>query len=78
MDVHRPTPWSLGQRIQNAATDGVRGAGASLDVLLPIRTRGTAEPLFCVHPFIGLAWSYAGLSRELTEDRPIYGLQSPR
>ncbi|WP_430459382.1 non-ribosomal peptide synthase/polyketide synthase, partial [Rhodococcus opacus] len=72
-----PTPESLGQRIQKWTNDGVDGAGASLDVLLPIRTRGTAEPLFCVHPFIGLAWSYAGLGRELTQDRPIYGLQSP-
>nr|WP_257792485.1 thioesterase domain-containing protein [Rhodococcus oxybenzonivorans] len=33
--------------------------------------------MFCVHPFIGLAWSYAGLSGHLTQDRPIYGLQSP-
>ncbi|WP_312033990.1 non-ribosomal peptide synthase/polyketide synthase [Rhodococcus sp. 3A] len=72
-----PTPRSLGQRIQQGAPDGARDANGSLDVLLPIRTRGTAEPLFCVHPFIGLAWSYAGLSRELTQDRPVYGLQSP-
>ncbi|WP_335743621.1 non-ribosomal peptide synthase/polyketide synthase [Rhodococcus oxybenzonivorans] len=72
-----PTPQSLGERIAKSTADGVLDTGASLDVLLPIRTRGAAEPLFCVHPFIGLAWSYAGLSGHLTQDRPIYGLQSP-
>ncbi|MEU2005891.1 non-ribosomal peptide synthase/polyketide synthase [Rhodococcus sp. NPDC019616] len=72
-----PTPQSLGERIAKPTADGVLDTGASLDVLLPIRTRGAAEPLFCVHPFIGLAWSYAGLSGHLTQDRPIYGLQSP-
>lgn len=44
-----------------------------LDVLLPLRTRGSRLPLFCVAPATGLAWSFAGL---LVDDRPVYGLQS--
>ncbi|TLF82504.1 non-ribosomal peptide synthetase [Nocardia cyriacigeorgica] len=52
-------------------------AGAALDVLLPLRAEGTAEPLFCVHPMYGLAWSYAGLAAHIPDGVPLYGLQSP-
>ncbi|PMR61414.1 non-ribosomal peptide synthetase [Verrucosispora sp. ts21] len=48
-----------------------------LDVLLPLRATGDRAPLFCVHPFTGLSWGYAGLARHLESDRPLYGLQSP-
>ncbi len=51
--------------------------GAALDVLLPLRPAGTAEPLFCVHPMYGLAWAYAGLAAHVPDDVPLYGLQSP-
>ncbi|MFD3471226.1 amino acid adenylation domain-containing protein [Streptomyces sp. NPDC058682] len=43
-------------------------------VLLPLRTRGTLAPLFCVHPLGGLSSMYAGLLQHV-EDRPVYGLQ---
>ncbi|HEX6355794.1 non-ribosomal peptide synthase/polyketide synthase [Actinophytocola sp.] len=49
----------------------------ALAVLLPIRTAGTREPLFCVHPAAGISWVYSGLVRGLEPDRPIYGLQAP-
>ncbi len=52
-------------------------AGAALDVLLPLRAEGEAEPLFCVHPMYGLAWSYAGLAGHMPDGVPLYGLQSP-
>ncbi|WP_425343124.1 amino acid adenylation domain-containing protein [Nocardia cyriacigeorgica] len=52
-------------------------AGAALDVLLPLRAGGEAEPLFCVHPMYGLAWSYAGLAGHMPDEVPLYGLQSP-
>ena len=45
------------------------------DVLLPLRTTGGRAPLFCVHPAIGIAWSYYALLAET--DRPVYGLQVP-
>ncbi|MFE3187366.1 amino acid adenylation domain-containing protein [Nocardia sp. NPDC059240] len=48
-----------------------------LDVLLPIRTEGEREPLFCVHPAAGIAWCYQGLAQAIDPGRPIYGLQSP-
>ncbi|MEH6793174.1 MAG: amino acid adenylation domain-containing protein [Rhodococcus sp. (in: high G+C Gram-positive bacteria)] len=47
------------------------------DVLLPIRPQGTLPPLFCIHPAVGVAWSFAGLPSSLHPDRPVYGLQLP-
>ncbi|MEU4775488.1 amino acid adenylation domain-containing protein [Micromonospora sp. NPDC023644] len=49
--------------------------GGSTEVLLPLRTRGSGPPLFCVAPATGLAWAYAALLASLP-DRPVYGLQS--
>ncbi|MFE4517477.1 thioesterase domain-containing protein, partial [Kitasatospora sp. NPDC056783] len=49
----------------------------SFPVLLPIRTRGSRPPLFCVHPAAGISWVYTGLLRHLDSEQPIYGLQAP-
>ncbi|HEY6309535.1 MAG TPA: amino acid adenylation domain-containing protein [Streptosporangiaceae bacterium] len=48
----------------------------SLNVLLPIKTRGHRPPLFCVHPASGLSWSYMPLARHVPEDFRLYGLQA--
>ncbi|MFI9504597.1 amino acid adenylation domain-containing protein [Nocardia sp. NPDC052566] len=69
-----PTPSGLVGQLRER---GAEGADASFDVLLPLRTSGTAEPLFCLHPIVGISWSFAGLAAHLDPDRPIYGLQSP-
>ena len=44
--------------------------------LVPIQRRGSRRPLFCVHPYFGLAHCYLELSRLLGPDQPFYGLQS--
>ena len=44
--------------------------------LVPIQSRGSSRPLFCVHPYFGLAHCYLELSRMLGPDQPFYGLQS--
>ncbi|MEO3814902.1 FkbM family methyltransferase, partial [Sphaerisporangium sp. B11E5] len=65
-----PTVASLAGRI---------GEGAGRDdaaVLLPIRARGTAAPLFCVHELYGLSWVYRRLTEYIPEDVPVYGLQA--
>jgi thioesterase domain-containing protein len=54
-----------------------RAGDAAFDVVLPIRTTGSREPLFCIHPVGGLSWAFAGLARHLDPERPLYGLQSP-
>ncbi|MFI5015716.1 MAG: AMP-binding protein [Hyphomicrobiales bacterium] len=49
---------------------------AALDVLLPIRPRGSLPALFCIHPGGGLSWCYSGLARQIPAGHPIYGLQA--
>ncbi|WP_084483903.1 non-ribosomal peptide synthetase [Nocardia anaemiae] len=71
-----PTPAGIVAELRARGTEGA-GTDAAFDVMLPIRTSGTAEPLFCIHPIGGIAWSFAGLAAHLDADRPIYGLQSP-
>jgi thioesterase domain-containing protein len=34
------------------------------------------KSLFCVHPAGGLSWCYAGLLREISPDRPVFGIQA--
>ena len=70
------TAESIAARISSsfaAASDASAGFG----VLLPLHPDGGREPLFCIHPAIGLAWCYAGLSAHLGPDRPVWGVQSP-
>jgi len=43
--------------------------------LVPIQRTGNRQPIFCVHPFFGLAHCYQELSRLLGSDQPFYGLQ---
>nr|WP_240468109.1 alpha/beta fold hydrolase [Streptomyces dangxiongensis] len=47
-----------------------------LDVLLPLRTRGSGPALFCFHAGGGLSWRYAGLLRHLPASLPVYGVQA--
>lgn len=54
---------------------GEQGADSAFEVVLPLRTEGVGAPLFCVHPAIGIAWSYFSLLGET--ERPLYGLQVP-
>ena len=70
-----PTPEALARRIGDVDTSGPDAS--ALSILLPIRTAGDAEPLFCIHPAIGLAWCYSGLTQYVDPARPLYGLQSP-
>jgi hypothetical protein len=71
-----PTPAGLAAQLDNRRSGHI-DPEAAFDVLLPLRPSGSAEPLFCVHPLGGIAWSFAGLAAHLDADRPIYGLQSP-
>ncbi|MFC4374718.1 non-ribosomal peptide synthase/polyketide synthase [Nocardia halotolerans] len=67
-----PTPAVVVARLR-----GEEDAADAFAVLLPLRTSGTGAPLFCIHPVGGVSWSFAGLTRHLDSQRPIYGLQSP-
>nr|WP_245551191.1 non-ribosomal peptide synthetase [Nocardia paucivorans] len=76
-----PRPADLAKRIESGIPAGHTPADTTafgFDVLLPIRTGGQREPLFCIHPASGLAWCYRPLDEHLSADRPIYGIQAPQ
>ncbi|MGH3692819.1 MAG: amino acid adenylation domain-containing protein [Pseudonocardiaceae bacterium] len=72
----------LGRLFETPTVAGLAGAldaqvnGSEFDVLLPIRRAGDAPPLFCIHPAGGLAWSFVGLTKHVSTQHPIYGLQA--
>ncbi|MCF1594979.1 amino acid adenylation domain-containing protein [Streptomyces muensis] len=68
-----PTPAGLAAVLTGTAgLDARRSTGG----LLPLRARGSAAPLFCLHPGGGFSWCYAGLVRHLGADVPVYGIQA--
>ncbi|WP_338876064.1 non-ribosomal peptide synthase/polyketide synthase [Mycetohabitans endofungorum] len=67
-----PTLASLARHL--AKRDGIQEN--SFSVLLPLKPTGSRTALFCIHPGLGLSWSYMGLSNYLSPDQPLYGLQA--
>ncbi|WP_159066409.1 non-ribosomal peptide synthetase, partial [Streptomyces hygroscopicus] len=65
-----PTVSALAHRLSSGDT------GRALDVLLPLRSTGSAPPLFCVHPAGGISWPYAGLVPYVDPSCPVYGVQA--
>lgn len=49
----------------------------AVPTIAPIRTTGHLDPVFCIHPLVGLVDCYAGLTAHVDDDRPIYGVQVP-
>jgi amino acid adenylation domain-containing protein len=47
-----------------------------MGVMLPLQTGGSRPPLFCIHPGTGVGWTYAGLTRHLGPDQPLYAVQA--
>ncbi|WP_367133476.1 MULTISPECIES: amino acid adenylation domain-containing protein [Streptomyces] len=66
-----PTPAGLARRL-HSGTDTATAFGA----LLPLRSRGDGPALFCVHPGVGIGWSYQGLTRHIDPRHPVYALQA--
>ncbi|SED96656.1 amino acid adenylation domain-containing protein [Streptomyces sp. 2112.3] len=64
-----PTPARLCEQLDG---DG----GGAFEVILPLRTSGSAAPLFCVHPIAGLSWRYSTLLSALSADHPVYAVQA--
>ncbi len=44
--------------------------------LVPIQSRGTKRPLFCIHAGGGNVLFYTDLARRMRPDQPLYGLQA--
>lgn len=67
-----PTIAKLAKRLGESGT----ASDETFHVLLPIKSKGSRAPLFCVHPVLGLSWCFIGLSKHLHPDQPLYGLQA--
>jgi len=63
--------------IAASAESGDGSSAGVFDVMLPIREQGADNPVFCIHPVLGLSWAYRGLADALDAAIPIYGVQSP-
>ncbi|MBP7964638.1 MAG: SDR family NAD(P)-dependent oxidoreductase [Caldilineaceae bacterium] len=48
----------------------------AFDPLVPMQTKGTRPPLFCIHPWAGMVYPYYELAQALGPDQPIYGFQA--
>ncbi|MFH8768881.1 non-ribosomal peptide synthase/polyketide synthase [Streptomyces sp. NPDC017958] len=68
-----PTVRALAERLAGGAGPDEHNA---LDVLLPLRAKGSGPALFCFHAGGGLSWRYAGLLRHLPASVPVYGVQA--
>ncbi|KAF9341443.1 hypothetical protein BGX26_008685, partial [Mortierella sp. AD094] len=67
-----PTIAELAQKL-------IQGTDSQEDeygVLFPLKTQGSRPPLFCIHPGLGMSWSYRGLAKYLNLEQPLYGLQA--
>ncbi|MGX7673841.1 amino acid adenylation domain-containing protein [Plantactinospora sp. DSM 117369] len=65
-----PTPAALAARLDAVP----RNLG--LAPMLTLRADGDRTPLFCLHPGMGLGWSYTALLPVLAPVRPVHALQS--
>ncbi|WP_072947442.1 non-ribosomal peptide synthetase [Rhodococcus koreensis] len=74
------TVESIASKVEAVSDDSTHLAPtgpSAFDVLLPIRSTGNSDPIYCIHPASGLAWCYAGLAPHIQPGRRMYGLQSP-
>ncbi|KAG0042710.1 hypothetical protein BGZ83_000149 [Gryganskiella cystojenkinii] len=67
-----PTITKLAKKL----LQGNNGQEDEYGVLLPLKTQGSRPPLFCIHPGLGMSWSYGGLAKYLNSEQPLYGLQA--
>ncbi|MGW1410750.1 amino acid adenylation domain-containing protein [Streptomyces sp. NPDC002403] len=71
------TPLRATRERRASATASDEPHRNSLEPVLTLRTGGHRTPLICVHPGLGLSWSYVNLLPYLDPDRPVHTLQSP-
>jgi amino acid adenylation domain-containing protein len=68
----------LGATIEDlAAVLREHAVPTSSNPLVSIQAKGSQPPFFCIHPAGGIVYCFRELARQLGEDRPFYGVQSP-
>lgn len=66
----------LGDLAQVIDAQALKDEGTGPVIVLK-QTQAPKAPLFLIHPAGGLSWGYRNIVRQLSEDRPVYGLQHP-
>ncbi|KAF9923521.1 hypothetical protein BGZ67_009771, partial [Mortierella alpina] len=69
-----PTLSGLARILDDGLVKGTRDD--EFNVLIPLKPQGSRPPLFCIHPGLGLSWSYRDLVKYLHPEQPLYGLQA--
>jgi thioesterase domain-containing protein len=64
-----PTPEGLASQI-------IHNTSWPYNPLLPLQTKGTKPPIFCVHPGGGFGTVYQNLSHALGPDQPVWAFQA--
>jgi thioesterase domain-containing protein len=68
--IHKSTVEALAAEFGKEVEAGVRSS------LVPIQSKGSKLPFFCVHPSGGHVLCFTDLSRHLGDEQPFYGLQA--
>ncbi|CCQ14132.1 Non-ribosomal peptide synthetase [Rhodococcus sp. AW25M09] len=63
--------------LSNLAITQVDPSDYAVPTIAPIRTAGNLDPVFCIHPLVGLIDCYTELAAHVDDARPIYGIQVP-
>jgi amino acid adenylation domain-containing protein len=78
-EVTWQTAEALGYERAETGANGqaVNGQAAKLpSVLAPLRSGGSRQPFFCVHPLGGSVFPFGMLAYHLGKDQPFYGIQA--
>lgn len=68
------TPAELSHHLERPAA---RDVGVDpFDVVLPMQTEGHQQPIWFIHPGIGVSWSYLNFAAALGSDQPSYAIQA--
>ncbi|KAI8349346.1 Alpha/Beta hydrolase protein [Mortierella sp. GBAus27b] len=66
-----PTIAELAQHLINAGNS----QEYAFETMLPIKSKGSRSPLFCIHPGMGMGWCFIGLLKHLDGEQPLYAVQ---
>jgi thioesterase domain-containing protein len=71
-----PTPAGLARNIRDWSVRVAEGTHLKNSPLVPLQTRGSRPPFYCIHAVGGGALYYSAMAGYMSEDQPFYGIQA--
>jgi acyl carrier protein len=71
-----PTPAGLARNIRDWSVRVAEGTHLKSSPLVPLQTRGSRPPFYCIHAVGGGALYYSAMASYMSEDQPFYGIQA--